>query len=106
MPEVSKPTKDRFVSAYIALGLGAGFLLGATTFTTTNTSPVAQVGLRPITNSTWPNLIEPHFAGRPLHTFPANLIPGMPEDGYCRDWSNKSSWRVFVCMGTQPESQP
>ena len=67
---------------------------------------VSVTGLQPITNDTWPNKVEVHFDKHPLHTFPANLIPGMPEDGYCKDYSNKISWRVFVCMGTQPETQP
>lgn len=104
MSEASKPTmSDRFVSAYIALGLGAGFLLGATTFTTN--TPHRATGLQPISNSTYPENVELHFRGKPLHVFSPTLIQ-LPEDGVCRDYSNKVSWRVLVCMGSQPESQP
>ncbi len=64
-----------------------------------------RTGLQPITNKTFPNEIETHFAGKPKMEFAPTEL-GLPPDGYCKDYSNGISWRVIVCMGTQPESQP
>jgi len=97
----------RFLAMYMLLAAGLASMLTLLVVTArSQTVRAAPVKLEPIRNDTWPNKIEIHFAGKPLHTFPANLIPGMPEDGYCKDYSNQISWRVFVCMGTQPETQP
>lgn len=65
---------------------------------------VTHVRLAKITNATYPDQIAPHF-GKPLQSFNPNQI-GLPGDGYCEDYSNQVSWRVLVCFGTQPESQP
>jgi len=57
-----------------------------------------------ITNNSYPNELEVHF-GQPRREFAAKLL-GLPEDGICDEWTNQVSWRVIVCWGTQPESQP
>lgn len=57
-----------------------------------------------ITNESAPNELEAHF-GRPNREFEAAVL-GLPTDGICDEWTNKVSWRVIVCWGTQPESQP
>src|SRR5262245_11719443 len=102
--------RKRFAVAYAIviaffLSLGVSALVAATTLYSRPAPAPATTALVPITNKTWPNKIETHFAGKPLHRFSPTLLQ-MPSDGYCEDFSNKVSWRVFVCMGAQPESQP
>jgi hypothetical protein len=53
--------------------------------------------LSPITNNSWPNEVDKHFAGKPMATIPASTI-GYP-DGTCWVYSNKSSWAVIKCFG-------
>jgi hypothetical protein len=53
--------------------------------------------LSPITNNSWPNDVDKHFAGKPIATIPASTI-GYP-DGTCWVYSNKSSWAVIKCFG-------
>lgn len=61
-------------------------------------------GFQKITNSSAPNELEQHF-GRYNREFQAAIL-GLPTDGICDEWTNKVSWRVIVCWGTQPEAQP
>lgn len=100
----------RFAVAYVMLGFFviAFWASAGVTYAVTHrpVAPGPPVKCAPITNDTYPNKVECHFKGKPLHHFKANLIPGMPPDGYCEDYSNKVSWRVFACYGTQPEAQP
>jgi hypothetical protein len=53
--------------------------------------------LSPITNESWPNKVDKHFAGKPMATIPASTI-GYP-DGTCWLYSNMSSWAVIKCLG-------
>lgn len=60
-----------------------------------------------ITEKTFPEDVDRCIAG-PLGEkgkFSQHLL-GLPKDGYCQDYTNRVSWRVIKCMGTQPESQP
>lgn len=57
-----------------------------------------------ITNSSYPDELQAHF-GPYGREFQASLL-GLPQDGICDEWTNKVSWRIIVCWGTQPEAQP
>jgi hypothetical protein len=61
------------------------------------TTRVRAHRLSPITNTSWPNEVDKHFAGKPLATTPASTI-GYP-DGTCWLYSNTSSWAVIKCFG-------
>lgn len=58
-----------------------------------------------ISNKNSPKQVESAFSGKPLLKFPQSDL-GLPTDGTCFDYSNKVSWRIILCLGTQPEAQP
>jgi hypothetical protein len=59
----------------------------------------ARSGAKPITNKSFPNEVEDHFAdGKEYSQAPATSI-GM-KDGTCYVYTNEVSWLAMECFGT------